>query len=157
MVYPWISLDILGYSCLSESRFLGWPVLLVSCNAHTFVSDQQCYHLLHVPPWRLCQGERWSTKGSLLRLLPLPLPLAFAAAALAAAASSSPGPDSSSSPSPWPWPAAVAAVANSNILAMGDVGLSCHQMGNQIASSKGIARQIFVIITRLELGLHSFN
>ena len=43
MVYPWISLDILGYSCLSESRFLGWPVLLVSCNAHTFVSDQQCF------------------------------------------------------------------------------------------------------------------
>ena len=43
MVYPWISLDILGYSCLSESRFLGWPVLLVSCNAHTFVGDQQCF------------------------------------------------------------------------------------------------------------------
>ena len=43
MVYPWISLDILGYSCLSESRFLGWPVLLVSCNVHTFVSDQQCF------------------------------------------------------------------------------------------------------------------
>jgi hypothetical protein len=33
----------------------------------------------------------------------------------------------------------VAAVANSNILAMGDIGLSCHQMGNRIASSKGIA------------------
>jgi hypothetical protein len=43
MVYPWISLDILGYSCLSESRFLGWPVLLVSCNEHTFVADQQCF------------------------------------------------------------------------------------------------------------------
>ena len=38
--YPWISLDI---PVFLNPDFLGWPVLLVSCNAHMFVGDQQCF------------------------------------------------------------------------------------------------------------------
>ena len=63
MVYPRISLDILGFlkpdfsagpCCWSQSiRTRLWVIKSV---------------LLHAPPWQLCQGKRWPTKGSLLLL-----------------------------------------------------------------------------------------
>jgi hypothetical protein len=46
-VYTWyirgISWYIHGYSELSETRFRGRPVLLVSFNAHARVGDQECF------------------------------------------------------------------------------------------------------------------
>jgi hypothetical protein len=46
-VYTWyirgISWYIHGYSELSETRFRGLPVLLVSFNVHTRVGDQECF------------------------------------------------------------------------------------------------------------------
>ena len=101
MVYPWIYLDIPSF--LKPDFLAGQCCWTHAMSTHLLVVKSV---LLHAPPWQLCQGKRWSTKGSLLRLLPRPLPLAFTVAALAAAASesSSPGPNSSSSPSPSPWP-----------------------------------------------------
>ena len=150
MVYPWISLDILGYSCLSEARFLGRPVLLVSFNVHTFVGDQQCFiaratlaivpggKVVHkrltsspsspAPTPRLCRGRLG--RGSFLFNRPQFVVVAVALAAVAASDVEA---------------AAAAAAASGGgggsqfELAMGNIGLSCHQKGNQLASSKGIA------------------
>ncbi len=109
MVYPWIYLDI---PCFLKPDFSAG----LCCWTHAMRTHLLLFKsvLLHAPPWQLCQGKRWSTKGSLL-LLPgqtRPLPFAFEAASLAVAASSSPSPDpsssssssSSSSPSPSPPP-----------------------------------------------------
>ena len=79
--YPWISLDI---PVFLNPDFSAGPC----CWSHAIRTRLWVINsvLLHGPPWQSCQGKRWSTKGSLLRLLPRPLPLAFAAAGWAAAA-----------------------------------------------------------------------
>ena len=76
-VYTWyicgISMDISGYSKLSETRFWCRPVLLVSFNAHTCVGDQECFiprATVAAPPWQVRQGKRLPTKG-LTRLPPM--------------------------------------------------------------------------------------
>ncbi len=68
MVYPWIFLEIpsflkpdfaAGPCCWSHSmRTRVWVIKSV---------------LFHAPPWRLCQGKRWPTKGSTRLLQTSPL------------------------------------------------------------------------------------
>ncbi len=75
MVYPWIYLDIPSF--LKPDFSAGqccWTHLM---RTRLLVLKSV---LLHAPPWQLCQGKRWSTKGSLpplsrLTRPPCPLPL----------------------------------------------------------------------------------
>ena len=73
MVYPRISLDIPSFlkPDFSAGSCCGWSQ---SIRTRLWVIKSV---LLHAPPWQLCQGKRWPTKGSLLLLLARPGRLAL--------------------------------------------------------------------------------
>ncbi len=64
-VYTWyihcISMDNLGFSKRSETRFRGKPVLLVSFNMHTCVGDQEKF--IPRTTMALVPGEKAATKA----------------------------------------------------------------------------------------------
>jgi hypothetical protein len=95
MVYLWISLDIPSFLTRKTDFSAGPCCWSHSMRTRLWVIKSVSYH---APPWQLCQGKGWPTKGSCPFLLPrrAPLPFAaFAAAGFAAASSSSSGPDAS--------------------------------------------------------------
>jgi hypothetical protein len=80
---------------LSETRFLGRPVLLVSFNAHTCVGDQECF--IPRATMAIVPGEEAHKRLCFFIFPARPLLFAaFAAADWAAASSSSPGPNAPS-------------------------------------------------------------
>jgi hypothetical protein len=90
-VYTWyirhggILWYIHGYSWVSETRFRGRPVLLVSFDAHTCVGDQESRCFIPRATMAIVPGEKAAHKRLNTAAANLP-PLSLAAAVTAAAA-----------------------------------------------------------------------